>query len=84
MLSACGERHEHREENFLVMAHDAIYAVPDSPYRRLLGLAGCEYGDLVQLGERGVRRVRNHSISHDATFQVPTTRSVGTFQALSW
>jgi hypothetical protein len=39
-------RLERREANFLAIARQAIYSQADSPYRQLLGLAGCEYGDL--------------------------------------
>lgn len=35
-----------RATDFLALARDAIYAHPGSPYRKLLELAGCEYGDL--------------------------------------
>jgi hypothetical protein len=38
-----------REHDFLGLAHDAIYAKGTSPYRRLLSLVGCEYGDLERL-----------------------------------
>src|SRR5688572_29338467 len=39
-------RFEAREEAFLALARRGIYAVEPSPYRRLLALAGCEFGDL--------------------------------------
>lgn len=39
-------RLERREEDFLALAARAIYANPTSPYRELLRLAGCEFGDL--------------------------------------
>lgn len=45
-------RLENREADFLSLAERAIFANPRSPYRALLRLAGCEYGDL----ERLVRR----------------------------
>ena len=45
-------RLERREADFLALARDAVFANPRSPYRALLRLAGCEYGDL----ERLVRR----------------------------
>ncbi|MFN2431214.1 MAG: hypothetical protein ABR599_00065 [Gemmatimonadota bacterium] len=38
-----------RESDFLDLAARAIYAIPDSPYRELLRLAGCEYTDLQRL-----------------------------------
>jgi hypothetical protein len=42
-------RLERREGDFLDIARRAIYRQPASPYRRLLRLAGCEYGDLERL-----------------------------------
>jgi hypothetical protein len=45
-------RLEHRADNFLELARDAIFARPSSVYRRLLALAGCEYGDLARLVRR--------------------------------
>jgi hypothetical protein len=41
----------HREDNFLEVVRELIYANPASPYRLLLGEAGCEFGDI----ERSVR-----------------------------
>lgn len=41
-----------REDHFLAWVHRHVYASPGSPYRPLLDLAGCQYGDL----ERAVRR----------------------------
>ena len=38
-----------RESALLGLARRAIYAQPKSPYRQLLALAGCEYGDLERL-----------------------------------
>ena len=38
-----------RREDFLAMARRFIYGSAASPYRRLLELAGCEYGDLDRL-----------------------------------
>ena len=38
-----------READFLTLAAKGIYANPLSPYRRMLRLAGCEYGDLAKL-----------------------------------
>jgi hypothetical protein len=43
------ERLARREADFLAVARDAIYGHGASPYRRLLALAGCEYGDLERL-----------------------------------
>ncbi len=42
-------RLERRETDFLNLVRRAIYEYPLSPYRVLLGLAGCEYGDLERL-----------------------------------
>ncbi|MBI4574508.1 MAG: hypothetical protein HY713_14620 [candidate division NC10 bacterium] len=38
-----------READFLALLRRAVYAHPASPYRALLRLAGCEYGDLERL-----------------------------------
>ncbi len=38
-----------REIDFLALARATIYRHPRSPYRELLRLAGCEYGDLERL-----------------------------------
>ncbi len=43
-----GERLRHRNERFLDLVRRGIYAVPHSPYRRLLRHAGCELGDVEQ------------------------------------
>jgi hypothetical protein len=45
-------RLERREADFLALAQRAIYSNPMSPYRELLRLAGCEYGDLEGLVRR--------------------------------
>ena len=45
-------RMESREQNFLQIARELVYAHPQSPYRALLLWAGCQYGDL----EATVRR----------------------------
>ena len=42
-------RLERREDDFLSLVQRGIYEQPRSPYRRLLRLAGCEFGDLVSL-----------------------------------
>lgn len=42
-------RLERREEDFLAVVRRAVYEYPPSPYRQLLRLADCEYGDLVKL-----------------------------------
>lgn len=47
--AALKARLEHRQANFLALAKDAIYGFPASPYRKLLQLAGCEFGDLEAL-----------------------------------
>jgi hypothetical protein len=45
-------RLERREGDFLGLMQRAVFAQPASPYRRLLELAGCEYGDLERLVQR--------------------------------
>ena len=53
--STLRRRLEHREADFLALARGAIYGQDTSPYRVLLRLAGCEYGDLERLvGHDGV------------------------------
>ena len=42
-------RFEHRETNFLRIVKRAVYDYKPSPYRKLLRLAGCEYGDFERL-----------------------------------
>jgi hypothetical protein len=42
-------RFRHREADFLAFVDSAIYRNPDSPYRALLALAGCELGDFQKL-----------------------------------
>ena len=42
-------RLERREADFVALARETIYPNPASPYRRLLEVAGCEYGDLARL-----------------------------------
>jgi hypothetical protein len=44
-------RLERRAADFLALVRRAIFGQPASPYRQLLGLAGCEYGDFVRLVE---------------------------------
>jgi hypothetical protein len=48
-------RRERREVDFLALARRAIYEHATSPYRELLHMVGCEYGDLERLvGQDGV------------------------------
>ncbi|MBW1858554.1 MAG: hypothetical protein JRI70_00410 [Deltaproteobacteria bacterium] len=42
-------RFEKRQPRFLNLVRDTIYSAPGSPYRKLLGWAGCEAGDLEKL-----------------------------------
>jgi hypothetical protein len=42
-------RLENRESDFLRLAAKGIYHNPANPYRRMLELAGCDYGDLTRL-----------------------------------
>lgn len=51
-FNAVKKRMESRDQNFLQVARELIYAYPDNPYRKLLLWAGCQYGDL----EAHVRR----------------------------
>ncbi len=37
---------DHRERSFLELARTRIYECPDSPYLKLLRIAGCEFSDL--------------------------------------
>jgi hypothetical protein len=46
------DRLAHRDADFLALCQRMVYASASSPYRRLLELAGCEYGDLVGLVAR--------------------------------
>ena len=49
------ERLQRREENFLASVEHGVYGNPRSPYRTMLSLAGCEFGDLVRsVRERGL------------------------------
>lgn len=47
--SILGRRLERRESDFLDLVRWGVYESPVSPYRDLLRLAGCEYGDLERL-----------------------------------
>jgi hypothetical protein len=40
---------ERRESDFLMLVRDVVYANPDHPYRWMLELAGCEFGDVERL-----------------------------------
>jgi hypothetical protein len=42
-------RLERRDEDFLTFVRLGVYAQPESVYRRMLALVGCEYGDLQKL-----------------------------------
>jgi hypothetical protein len=44
--SVLRRRFERRGPDFLALMRRAVYDAPGSPYRWLLDLAGCEYGDL--------------------------------------
>ena len=46
------QRFAHRDDSFLDLVREMVYASSTSPYRRLLRLAGCEYGDLERLVQR--------------------------------
>lgn len=63
------ERRERREIDFLDLAAQAIYSNPASPYRQLLSLAGCEYGDLEKLTYReGVEGALRTLFQHGVYF----------------
>jgi len=50
-----------READFLALVRGAVYDNPGSPYRRLLELAGCQYGDLEGLvGREGLEGALAH------------------------
>ncbi len=60
-------RLENREADFLFLAKHAIFQNPGSPYRQLLKLAGCEYGDLEKLArqdgvEGALKRLFRHGV----------------------
>src|SRR5690349_14854988 len=42
-------RFERRESDFVELIRRTVFERPSSPYRRLLGLTGCEYGDFERL-----------------------------------
>lgn len=46
---ALADRLENRERDFLRLARYGIYDNPDNPFRKMLALAGCAYGDLAAL-----------------------------------
>jgi len=48
-IQAISERLRNREINFLTLVRTGIYGFQRSPYRRLLEIAGCEYGDIEQM-----------------------------------
>lgn len=43
------DRFRRREATFLALIRKVIYERPESPYNKLLNLAGCEYGDIEKL-----------------------------------
>jgi hypothetical protein len=45
-------RLQNREQNFLGLVQKGIYQNPQSPYLELLGIAGCEFGDIESLVNR--------------------------------
>jgi hypothetical protein len=42
-------RLDRRDADFLALVRRTVYAEPESPYRKLLAVAGCEYADLDRL-----------------------------------
>lgn len=58
-------RLEQRETRFLALVKHAVYEHAASPYRELLRLAGCAYGDLAQLVTKdGVERALSVLLEH--------------------
>jgi hypothetical protein len=51
-LAIVRRRLSRRAEDFLALMRQAVYDRPASPFARLLGLAGCDYGDLQGLVQR--------------------------------
>ena len=48
-VAAVQERLKTREQRFLALVDRGVYGHPDSPYRALLRMAGCELGDVRRL-----------------------------------
>jgi hypothetical protein len=46
------QRLQNREENFLRLVQKGIYGNSNSPYLKLLGIAGCEFGDIEAMAKR--------------------------------
>jgi hypothetical protein len=58
-------RLERREDEFLTLVQRGIYERPESPYGRMLRLAGCEYGDLESLvRQRGIEAALQVLLRH--------------------
>jgi len=69
------ERLDQRETNFLAVARHRIYNNPESPYRVLLALAGCEYEDLEALvTKEGVEGALQRLYLHGVYFTVDEFR----------
>jgi hypothetical protein len=51
-VAEIANRIEQRTSNLLKLVQQAVYENPASPYRWLLGQAGCEFGDFEQLVQR--------------------------------
>jgi hypothetical protein len=51
-LAIVQQRLQSREANFLTVLERSVYANPKSPYRALLGMAGCTLGDARDLVQR--------------------------------
>ena len=57
----------HRDATFLALVRESVYDHAPSPYRQLLKLAGCEYGDLERLVtkdgvEEALRTLHRHGV----------------------
>ncbi len=80
-------RFEQREADFLALVRHAIYQHSTSPYRRLLDLAGCTYGDLARLVQQeGVEGALSHLFRHGVYLTIdefkgrrPVVRGSATF-----
>jgi hypothetical protein len=81
-------RLEQREADFLALVRRAIYDNPANPYRELLNLAGCEYGDLERLvnheGVDGALHALLLNVSLGDQARVVRRRCGCVLEALGW
>ncbi|HEX9710175.1 MAG TPA: hypothetical protein VGB42_09455, partial [Candidatus Thermoplasmatota archaeon] len=81
-------RLEQREADFVALMRRVVFGNLKSPYRRLLGLAGCEQGDLAQLVasegvESSLERLARHGVFltvDEAKGRAPVVRGSSTFE----